>query len=779
MKKKLWLFQIPAIALFTFCFWVVHQGEMGSLSNVFLRETIFPNLRSVTGAFTNAKFRFFRGPQQPKNKVVVVAIDDASIVQIGRWPWHRDIQAALIERIFAAGAKVVGLDIVNSEAQERVPAGLMEELKKRGLENLAEPFDADGRLTLTTAMHEEHLVLGWASEAFCQPAHLSVDECPVVHPEIIASMPEGYEKFAFKHFEAPAGFDPQKAPQVSVITFLSNLGMFNSVAKHAGYFNAFQDSDNYIRRIPLFMFANGKPYPTLALEMARVGLNEELRLKLDDRYLVEKIEFAKSGRTLPVTPMGVMEINFRGPGLTFPYVSALDLFLEKKELEADGNYRKLASTTSDLFKDAYVLVGVTALGAYDMRAFPFDANVAGVEGHANILDNILSGDALVPSTSGTGSIWIFLMMTVGALIFAFMAQRLESVPGLLLFISVMAVMGGFDLQVLFHNNINWNTSFLFMELVTIFVFTIAAKYVLEEKDKKFLKSAFGKYVAPALVDTIVKDPSKLSLGGDKKDLTILFSDVRGFTTLSEKMDAKHLAKFLNDYLDRMTKIVFKHNGTLDKYIGDAIMAFWGAPMELKNHAGSCLKASIEMMQALNQERERWLKEYGVDVQIGIGVNSGLVNVGNMGSKDNFNYTVIGDHVNLASRLEGLTKYYGAAIVTTRQTLDSVIASGEAPPAYRVLDSVKVKGKKQAVELLEIFYESLPAEGLRVFEEARELYLKQQWDAAIQKFFAAEKLLIKNMVKRDGPCAMYIERCEHFKLEPPAKDWDGSWEMLSK
>jgi len=328
-------------------------------------------------------------------------------------------------------------------------------------------------------------------------------------------------------------------------------------------------------------------------------------------------------------------------------------------------------------------------------------------------------------------------------------------------------------------HVNWDTSFLYLELGILFVLTVAAKYLEEEQNKKFIRGAFSKYVAPVIVDSILKDPSKLSLGGEKKELSILFSDIRGFTTFSEKMEPHALSTFLNDYLGIMTRIVFDHKGTLDKYIGDAVMAFWGAPLDQPEHALNACKTAVAMMKALAENRPRWEQKYGVPVNIGIGINSGPVAVGNMGSDQNFEYTVIGDHVNLASRMEGLTKEYGIGVVTSRFTFDCIQAAGLKPPAHRLLDLVKVKGKKTAVELIEILDRPLPEEGLKLYTEGFALYRAQKWDDAVAAFTKANELLAPSKDVPDGPCETYIERCHYFKTSPPAPGWDGSWEMTSK
>ena len=778
MKKpgRLWLYQLPIIALFTAGYYIVHSGEKGELSHPTLRDEVFPTLRRVSAQFTDFKFKL-RGAEKPKNKIVIVDIDSDSIETFGRWPWHRDYMAYLIERTFQSGAKVVGLDIVFSEEDRRVPDALKEILAKNKLDGIADQFETDPVLEKVIWKYRDQLVLGWTSDSTCQPGYNEFEACPVTHPEFIESHPKGYEKFSYTYADFPEKFDHQKSPLMSLVTFIPNIPLFNQAAKHAGTFNAFPDPDGFIRRTPLVIMANGNPYPTLALEMARVGLDEDLKIKIDPKGKVEKIEMFKAKREIQVSPLGTMEINFRGPGYSFPYVSALEVMGDANEIHY-GFDRSIASTRDELFKDAYVLIGLSAVGVYDMRAFPFDSNVPGVEGHATILDNIITGDNLLGSTQGS-YVWILLLMIFGAMFFAYAAERLESVPGLIMFICVMAGFGILDLKVLFESQQNWNTAFLSLEFFTIFTLTIAIKYVMEEKNKKFIKDAFAKYVAPAVVDSIVKDPDSLSLGGEKKEITILFSDIRGFTTLSEKMDPKMLSKFLNDYLGEMTDIIFNTKGTLDKYIGDAVMAFWGAPVHYVEHGANACEAAIQMQQALNKERQRFLDEYGIDVEVGIGVHSGVVSVGNMGSETNFNYTVLGDDVNLASRIEGLTKYYRSKILSTRNTLELIEKSGQPLPPHRTLDFVKVKGKKQAVEIIQVLEDNLLKDGLEQFVEARKLYSEQKWDDAILNFTKASKALEIDPGKGDGPSEMYIERCEYFKKEPPGENWDGSWEMTSK
>ncbi|MFN7685315.1 MAG: CHASE2 domain-containing protein, partial [Oligoflexia bacterium] len=541
------------------------------------------------------------------------------------------------------------------------------------------------------------------------------------------------------------------------------------------------DPDGVVRRAVAVRLVGNSLQKPLAFAMAEAGTGKKFIAQLDTQQKLSELKLGSQGQLLPITPTSALTINFRGPRRSFPYISALDVLKEgNTTAETEINYKLTTVNLSEIFKDAYVLIGLSAVGAFDMRAFPFDSNVPGVEGHANILDNLLSNDFLSYGKLGRArySMILFALLVIGGILFAFTIERLESIPALALGITTLAGMGWVDLKLLFAKDIHWDFSFLYVQLSAIFITTNAVKYVLEERNKKFIKGAFSKYVSPAIVDSILKDPSKLTVGGERRDLTILFSDIRGFTTFSEKMDPKALASFLNDYLGIMTDVVFDTEGTLDKYIGDAVMAFWGAPLDQPKHAANACRAARVMLQKLAENHERFRTQYGVEVAIGIGINSGLVNVGNMGSERIFEYTVIGDHVNLASRLEGLTKYYGAGIVTTRFTFDLIEKGGEPLPAHRTLDFVKVKGKKSAVELIQVFERDFDAEGLKLFESARAAYSQQSWDQAIELFRKANQKL-SYLGTDDGPCMMYIERCEELKTTGVEPNWDGAWKMTSK
>lgn len=786
MSNKIWIFQIPVILLFASGLWVFESGLRGELKNSFLREDVYPNLVGLWGAHTNMKFRV-RGPEPRKHNIVIVEIDSDTLeyrdpitknLKYGRWPWHRDVTANLVQAIADAGAKFIGLDIFFSEPDPRISPSLSKMLEENKLGDRAKDFETDQALENILAFNSDGITLAWASEHSCQPLYTNPEECPMLSNEAKAEFPAGFDKFALKHIQEDGKFELDKTPLLAVPKILSNIPAYNAASTSQGFVLASTDRDGYIRRVMLTMPAvDGNFYPSLPLAMAQNILKDKVVVSTRNNKISE-VYFENSKRKIPVSPLGMMQVNFRGPSGSFQYVKAKEIMSDQDQILIEQNRRIASASKKELLKDAIVLVGATALGINDLRAFPFESNTPGVEGHANILDNLLSGDML-SYNSGTGrSVWIYLFMTFGALLFAFLVDRLESIPALLAFITIMS--GGFlaDQKVLFANGQNWNTSLLLIEITFIFFSTLAVKYVLEEKNKKFIRGAFAKYVSPAIIDSIMKDPTKLTVGGEKRDLSILFSDIRSFTSFSERMDAKQLSNFLNEYLGKMTDIVFDTGGTLDKYIGDAVMAFWGAPLDQPNHASGATRAAIAMQKKLSAEKIYFKEKYGVDVNVGIGINTGSVSVGNMGSERIFEYTCIGDHVNLASRIEGLTKDYHAPILTTRFTFDSIKESGSQLPPHRVLDSVKVKGKKNAVELIQIFHEDMNADGLGRFEEGRIAYMERRWDDAIAAFHVAGDLLRRGQ-ERDGMSDVYIERCEEFKKNPPPANWDGAWVMTTK
>lgn len=728
---------------------------------------IFSFLQRVPNTMRNAKFAV-RGYRPLEQKIAIVDIDNASLEQIGRWPWRRDYIAQLVQEIFAKGARGVGIDILFSDPQVSVPEELQEILKQRNLAGLLAPFDFDRQLGAELGKHRDAVVTAWMSNAVCRPAISAPEECPVFNAEAIASLPEDFSRFALKGVENQEGFPRDRSPLRTAITVAASVPEIASEAHHSGFVNGIFDSDGLVRRVSPLLAVNGEFYPSLAFEMAMLARGERVRVALDGRGAIASIHWEKTGRRIPTARLGHWDINFLGPERHFPYVSARELFVDPQS--ADG--RQIAQDTKAVLDGAWVFLGVSALAVGDLVATPFEPVHPGVEVHATVMENLLSDELLDTGGAATTVLLLLWMLGAGAAI-AWIGQKWEAVPALAVSGAVLALSALIDFRGLFYAGFDLNSGFWYLQMIGGLGITVVGRYVMEQKDKKFVRTAFSKYVSPAIVDDILKDPKRLSLGGRRETLTILFSDIRGFTTLAETLDARKLSDFLNDYLGMQTEIIFEHGGTLDKYIGDAVMAFWGAPLGQPDHAERACRAAIAMAAKLEENRARYLEQYGITVNMGIGLHTGEVSVGNMGSARSFSYTVIGDTVNLASRLEGATKYFGAEILTTRTTLEAISHAGGTMPAHRALAEVKVKGKNQVVSVAELLRGEKDPLALGKFQQGLSYYFQRDFKKALACFQAAQKTL------GDGSSLRYMELCDRYLREAPPTDWDGTWSLTEK
>jgi adenylate cyclase len=780
----LWASALPLVLIAAFFQVTLDQGERGNLEIPFLRETVYPIARSVTGALTNVKFRL-RGPESANQKIVILAADEESLLQIGRWPWHREVYAEIIYRLLEMRVKTIGFDVVFSEPEERIHNKAYDLIRKHN-PSLMKPFlelESDPQLSRAIAQAKDRLVLGYAYDGACQPRYDKGDNCPLSYGGIAEDIRASTGKFAI---DQPYPFPKEtlwKTSLKNLYHVIPNIDRHRDNALYAGSFNADPDPDGYIRRYGLFSFSENLILPALAVKMAELARDDRIQLEFTPEGLIKKAYFKKDpSNPIPVTPLGYMDINFKGPtGLhldkpipgyePYHYIPVHRLLSQLEPLEE--------AEMQEILRDSHVLFGATALGVYDMRAFPFDSNTPGVEGHATALDNLIAGNQL-RSASAIHMSWLPLtLILVFGVIFIFMFSSLDAIPSILVFIAFLGILGWIDIKILFKHHINLSTAFLLIETFLIFVTLLSIRYILEEKKKKFVKEAFSKYLAPQVVELVLEDPTKLQVGGERKEVTILFSDLRGFTHFSENMDPKVLTQFLNEYLSEMTEIIFQHEGTLDKYIGDAIMAFWGAPIDQKDHVERAWKAAVAMKKRLDEIAPDFKKRYGIDVSAGIGINSGLVSVGNMGSKRIFEYTVIGDHVNLASRLESLTRLYGGDILSTELTRERLPADIQNQFHTRTLDSVIVKGKTKAVDLIQISEVEFDPELIRNFNEAREAFKQREWEAARAKFKLASEIQKSRTGSPDPVSEIYLSRCEEFEKEPPPAEWDGTIEMRRK
>ncbi len=775
MKNKLWLVPIPIILLFSLFQITFDWGEQGKLHSNFLRKEIYDYSKSINGIMTNIKFKI-RGPQKPDPSIVIVAADDISVEKLGRWPWHREDYAEIIYTIFKLGAKHVAMDVVYSEPEERVPESVYKKIAQinpKLEKDIRTDLNGDAQFAKVIELNRDKLVLGYAPSS-CQPFY-DKEECPVDNQFNNKAVEEGIGKFALSSVSNFTFDQLRNSPLSNILGGIFPIPAFRDAAKNAGYFVITPDPDGFVRRYPLVMPGNNKIYPSLAAKMAELVKDDELKVEFKDDTRIEKIYFSKTPNDpIPVTKLGYIDLNFKGPSQTYPYISVLDVIIA-----GQGNDEALTTKVKAALEGKEVFFGVSAIGLYDMRAFPFDSNTPGVEGHANALNNLLAMDAL-RSASGIQKEWLpfTLIISIG-LIFALLFSHLEAVPGLLVFAGFILGFGYLDIHFLFGKNINLPTALLYLETFIIFALTLSIRYVLEERNKKQIRATFSHYLAPAVVDMVLKDPSKLVVGGERREITILFTDVAGFTSISEGLDPKTLSLFLNEYLGAMTDVIFENKGTLDKYIGDAIMAFWGAPLDQDDHILKACTTALQMQKRLAEIAPDFKKRYNIDVAAGIGLNAGTVSVGNMGSDKVFAYTALGDSVNLAARLEGLTRIYKTWVLSTKETMDKLYEKYPNSIHYRVLDSVKVKGKKVATDIVALSLTTFDKKADELFQAARIKFTDREWETAIQLFTESAKLYQQHIGSEDPVALMFLKRCEHYKSHPPTSDWDGSIEMKEK
>ncbi|HEX9664943.1 MAG TPA: adenylate/guanylate cyclase domain-containing protein [Thermodesulfobacteriota bacterium] len=668
-------------------------------------------------------FRFkTRGNIEPNPKVVIVAIDEKSINQLGRWPWSRYLIAEFIEKLSDYKPKVVGFDILFSEQESK---------------------DAD--IALGKAVEKSrNIILGYffRDDATEEPTTASLKQVKRSNIKLI------------KYLDKP--------PSNVLKTFRSadlNLPEIGAGALGFGFFNMLPDGDGIFRRSQLLMSYDGEIYPSLNLESIRLFLGGDLWLTMAS-YGVEALNINKT--QIPTDESGQLLVNFYGPGGTFKTYSAVDVVSGKVPVEA--------------LENKIVLVGATEIGIADLRPTPFNPVFPGVEIHASVAGNILDGRFLIENNL-THALDIGLLFMLPILLVFLLIRARGTVIGFTIFIVFvfLYLLGNF---VIFTRlNFVISTIYPALSIGFAYVFFEAYRNLVIERRSRYLRKAFSSYVSSDIVDEILRDPDKLKLGGENKNVTLLFSDIRGFTSLSESIPPEMLVSVLNEYLSPMTQIVMEERGTLDKYIGDAVMAIFGAPLDVPDHATRACQASLSMLKKLGQINNEWRKRNFPTISIGIGINTGAAIVGNMGANMRFDYTAIGDSVNLASRLEGLNKLYGTEIIISKSTLEN-LNSSEAPFLFRELDLVQVKGKEEPISIFELVNtfsgDSNKTDLVRMFTEALNTYREGKFLAAKEKF--AEILL---NFPNDTPSALYKERCQEYILHPPPLDWTGVYTAKEK
>ena len=599
---------------------------------------------AVENKLIDIRFRL-RGAIHPPDTVIIAALDEQSIEQHGRWPWSRDKIAQLVKMLSDSGAEIVMYDIIFSET---------------------EPNDT----TLSNAMNDSGNVILPMTFDFNKPgAPLNQSQ---LHNNYYQNIQNAY-KF-------------EQIPPINAKGIKLPVEPLANVAMAIGHINMLADSDGTLRWETMAIEHNGYLFPSIDLQVAAsyLGVPQD-RIVLD---ATQGIQLGKK-RYIPTNHWGQMLIHYYGPSHTFTHISISDIL--------DGKIAK------EQLYGKIILIGATeAKGIFDLRVTPFTAEMAGIEKHASVIASILD-DKFLKSVPRSANILVILFF---GLFLSVTVSRVKAIGGMILLIAtlVFLFLSGYYLFTL--KGFWLNLTYPAVNILFIVMTGTAFRYAIEERSAKQIRDMFSSYVTARVVDELIKNPNMAKLGGEKREVTILFSDLRGFTTFSEKHSPEDAVQILNEYLTAMTEVVFRWEGTLDKFIGDAILVFWGAPLKQENHAELAVKCALNMVQRLVELQNKWKSEGKYVLDCGIGINTGAVLVGNIGAVGKkMDYTVIGDHVNLCSRIESLTRKYETRILITEYTLEKIrhliAGGGLSHVSIAGLDNVIVKGKEKPVTIYQL------------------------------------------------------------------------------
>ena len=700
-------------------------------------------------------------PGTVDDRIVILDIDERSLdpKALGRWPWSRDKQTALLKKLFEKyGVLIVAYDVVFSEPDESSGLPALERLGKTRLKDVG-PFQSalaqlrpelDYDAIFADYIRGRPVILGY---------YFNSDKNAVVS----GALPEPV---------LPAEtFSGRRVTVLDWRGYTGNLPEFLSSTVGAGHFNPRVDDDGVSRRVPMLAEYKGKYYESFSLAIVRMylGIEEAVRNKatsiklpevnintIPDRFVTRGytgVEWLEVGRLrIPVDEELATLVPYAGARGSFPYISFSDIWSDKVPAEK--------------LRGKIALIGATAPGLFDLRSAPVDNVYPGVEMHANLIGGMLQGKVKEKPPYMLGAEVILLV--VGGIALTFLIPLLAP-----LWASAAAVLGMLMITVL--DVAMWSYSGLVLPLAasilmtaTLYTVNMAYGYFVEARSKRQFTELFGQYVPPELVDKMAEDPQKYTMEPHNADLTILFSDVRGFTSISEALSPEHLREYINDYLTDMSNIIRgKYRGTLDKYIGDAIMAFWNAPVDDKFHPRSGILAAMEMLRECDTLNQKFAARGWPTLKIGIGVNSGSVRVGDMGSKQRKAYTAMGDAVNVASRLEGRTKYYGVGILVgeaSRKLVQDVV--------FKEIDKIKVKGKDEALTIyepigMETHVEKKVHDELKLWHQTLRQYRSQQFDQV--------EVSLLNLQRMNPDCylyKLYANEVTAKRRNPPPANWDG-------
>ncbi len=699
--------------------------------------------------------------EKPVNQeVVIIDIDENSLRRIGQWPWPRTTISDLILNLKDLGAKSVGFDMVFAEEDRTSPHRISENLPnsdeyEEALQVLKNLPDHD-KIFADSILKAGNIVTGFTSAESHETRRIPNQPVP---PTFLLKD----KKELLNNVYQARGM-------------ATNIPEFSKNAAGNGHFMVVPEKDGIIRKVPLFTYYNPPQfsnssnalYPLLALETLRVSTGANSRLIIKENKNKEifdlhyEVKLAK--KIIPMNEAGRFWVYFRTMGKS-EYIPAHFILDEQHH-----------SKIRNQIKDKIILIGTSAEGLRDIRSTPLQSFVAGVEVHANIIEQILQGRFLKRPSFINGAEAI-LLGSVGLFIIVMSFFLPVLWIGVLCFLNITVMIYG-SWMAFATNGLLFDPIYPSLSLFCLFIMIALFEYIRAEKDRKQVKTAFGHYISPVFMQELAKDPEKLKLGGETKELTVMFTDIRSFTKISEKLEPKELIELMNDFLTPMSNLVMQSRGTIDKYMGDAMMAFWNAPLDDPSHAQAACETALKMNRALEPINAR-LKEEGKDIHLeaGIGLNTGLCSVGNMGSKQRFAYSALGDTVNLASRLEGQTKMYGVSTLigegTVKETKDL---------AFLELDLIQVIGRQEPVKIFTLIGDKniLESAGFKKWQAAHNAMLAAyrvgDFDCAAQDCKDAKEASHDQLNRY---YEMFLDRIIEMIKTPPSKEWNGVFVAKNK
>ena len=678
-------------------------------------------------------------PNRGDPQVVIIDINEPSLQREGRWPWSRDKLARLTAQLLDRyQARAVGFDVVFAEPDRSSGIDVLERLAQRDLredrgyvatlDRLRPELDFDARFA--DAIRGRPVILGFGFTYEAQ-------QIGALPPPLFGSQDIG------------GGIIPIQA----AVGYTAAIAELAQAAAGSGHVDPFFDADNVVRRVPMVELYRNAYYPALSLAIAQVVLEaKRVTPHFDSDQRLDGFDIG--GLALPTAADGTALIPFRGNPKTFRYYSAADV---------------LAGTAPADFAGAIALVGTTAKGLQDLRPTPLAADFPGVEIHASLLSGMLNQD--LKSVPANANAIEALMMLLTGMVVLFVIPYRDPVFNALGVVTVMGLVAAANLLLWIKLNEVVPVAATLLMLAVLFGWNMLAGFMREERKIRKVSAMFGEYVPRERVAQMVESGERYSMVGESRTMTVLFCDVRDFTALSENLPPRELSGMLNAYLTPMTEIIHAHRGTVDKYVGDAIMAFWGAPIDNPNHARDAILAALAMQRRMSSLAEEFNKRGWPRLAIGVGINSGAMNVGDMGSEFRKAYTVLGDAVNLASRLEGLTKEYGVAVIIGEDARAAV-----PDIRCREIDRVRVKGRAHPVTI----YEPLPeaeestAGELAAWEKALLQYRERRFADA-----AASLAALASAHPATRLYAYFAQRCAMYAAARPPADWDGATNFATK